>query len=171
MNNELIEYEKKLKYYTKLEETFENNDGVISQIMGSLLTTIENEVNNILNDLTGFNIKIEYDFKYGIDIYRVLNNNIKITAAQMSGFEKEIVNIIFKVILNKLNTKFTSNFLIIDEGFTSYDQQHLNNMNQLITLLKNNYKFVLIISHIDTLKDYFDKMIEIKVDKDSYINV
>ena len=170
MNTELIDYEQKLKYYTILEELFKEH-GIISNIIGSLLKTIENEVNNILNELAGFSIKIEYDIKYGINIYRKLNNDVQISAAQMSGFEKEVVNIIFKVILNKLNTKFTSNFLIIDEGFTSYDQQHLNNMNQLITLLKNNYKFVLVISHIDTLKDYFDRMIEIEVNQDSYINV
>lgn len=170
MNNELIEYEQKLKYYTILEELFKEH-GIISNIIESLLKTIENEVNNILNELAGFSIKIEYDIKYGINIYRTLLNNVQISAAQMSGFEKEVVNIIFKIILNKLNTKFTSNFLIIDEGFTSYDQQHLNNMNQLITLLKNNYQFVLVISHIDTLKDYFDRMIEIEVNKDSFINV
>ncbi len=169
MNEELINLEQLHEYYTILEKLFNEHD-LISNIISSLLQEIENEINNTLNELAGFNIKIEYDIKYGINIYRIIDKNIKISAKQMSGFEKEIVNIIFKIVLNKFNTKFTSNFLIIDEGFTSYDKEHLNHINRLITLLKNTYKFVLIISHIDTLKDYFDKTININIiDGDSNI--
>lgn len=161
MNDDLIIYEKQLNYYTILEQLFKEQ-GLISNIISSLLKEIENEVNNTLDELAGFRISIDYDIKYGINIFRLIDNGkTKISANQMSGFEKEIVNIIFKIVLNKFNTKFTSDFLIIDEGFTSYDQNHLNNISQLMTLLKNNYRFVLIISHIDTLKDYFDKTIYI----------
>lgn len=163
MNTDLMKLEQIYDSYTILEKLFNEHD-LITNIIASLLTEIEKEVNNTLNELAGFKIKIEYDsIKYGINIYRILDDKIKISAKQMSGFEKEIVNIIFKIILNKFNTKFVSDFLIIDEGFTSYDKEHLNNINQLITLLKNTYKFVIIISHIDNLKDYFDKTIDITI--------
>ena len=170
MQNDINQYDQKNSYYSILEQLFKDQ-GTISSIIESLLLELENEINSILYELAEFNIKIHYDIKNGIDIYKIINNNIEISANQLSGFEKEVVNILFKIVLNKFNTKFTSNFLIIDEGFTSYDSKHLSHIDKLMSLLKSNYKFVLIISHIDTLKDYFDQIITIDINNDSHIFV
>ena len=170
MQHDINQYDQKNSYYSILEQLFKDQ-GTISSIIESLLLELENEINSILYELAEFNIKIHYDIKNGIDIYKIINNNIEISANQLSGFEKEVVNILFKIVLNKFNTKFTSNFLIIDEGFTSYDSKHLSHIDKLMSLLKSNYKFVLIISHIDTLKDYFDQIITIDINNDSHIFV
>lgn len=163
---ELKSYENKQQNNKILENLFKE-DGTLSSHINSMIKIIEIEVNNILHELTNFSIKIIYDLKSGIVIERILNKGKSINAQQMSGFEKEIVDIVFKIVLNKFNTKFKSDFLIIDEGFTSYDTHHINNIRNLIDLLKSNYKFVLIISHIDTLKDIFDKTITITKNDDN----
>ena len=120
-------------------------------------------------------IKLDYDIRGGIYVYRIINTNNSdklISASQMSGFEKEVVNIIFKVILNRMNTEFKTDFMIIDEGFTSYDGEHLKGVKVLFDMLRKNYKFILIISHIDVLKEYFDNVIEVgKEDGISWIRV
>jgi DNA repair exonuclease SbcCD ATPase subunit len=55
------------------------------------------------------------------------------------------------------------NFIAIDEGWGTLDSDNLNSAQQLFQYLKNIYKFSLIISHIDTMRDFTDDLLEISV--------
>ena len=64
-----------------------------------------------------------------------------------------------------------SNFIILDEGFGNFDEEHLNStVKQLFQFLRMNFDYSIVISHIDTMKDHIDKYINIKRD-DTYSHV
>ena len=58
-----------------------------------------------------------------------------------------------------------SNFLVIDEGFGTLDSENLQSLFMLFTYLKTQFDFVMVISHIDSMRDVVDGLIEIKKEK------
>jgi DNA repair exonuclease SbcCD ATPase subunit len=60
--------------------------------------------------------------------------------------------------------------LIIDEGFGSLDETNLAACGRLLQSLKKSFKNILVISHIDQIKDVVDSTIEItKAGVDSHV--
>jgi exonuclease SbcC len=54
--------------------------------------------------------------------------------------------------------------VIIDEGFGALDDTNLEACARLLTSLKRNFKNMLVISHVDSIKDIVDNVIEISHD-------
>ena len=57
------------------------------------------------------------------------------------------------------------NFLAIDEGFGNLDSGNLNSIFSLFDYLKLNFAFMVVISHIDLMKDATDNILEINQNK------
>ena len=61
--------------------------------------------------------------------------------------------------------------LIIDEGFGTLDENRIQALGRLFDSLKDKFKNILIISHIDSVKDMADHIIDIDVDEDGFSQV
>ena len=55
-----------------------------------------------------------------------------------------------------------ANFLAIDEGWGTMDSDNLNSVYNLFQYLKSQFQFTLIVSHIDSMRDAVDTLLEIK---------
>jgi len=55
--------------------------------------------------------------------------------------------------------------LAVDEGFGNLDSENINSMSMLFDYLKAEFDFVMIISHIDIMKDMVDGLVEINITK------
>jgi DNA repair exonuclease SbcCD ATPase subunit len=62
------------------------------------------------------------------------------------------------------------NFLCLDEGFGSLDGDNIANMQSAFNYLKTQFNFILIITHLDSIKDYTDHLIPIEV-KNGYSQI
>ena len=51
---------------------------------------------------------------------------------------------------------------IVDEGFGALDPQNLEAVTNLLKKLKSYYRLILVISHVDVIKDSVDDIIEIR---------
>ena len=78
-----------------------------------------------------------------------------------SGMEKFISSLAIRASLINVSNLPRPNFLAIDEGFGNLDSENLNSMFSLFDYLKTEFDFMLVISHIDALKDATDGLIEI----------
>ena len=54
------------------------------------------------------------------------------------------------------------NFLAIDEGWGTMDSDNLNSVAQLFQYLKSQFQFTFVVSHIETMRDFVDTLLEIK---------
>jgi DNA repair exonuclease SbcCD ATPase subunit len=147
-----------------------DSGGILDEIMRiTILPTIENIINEILNDVDTYKIKITYDS--AIRITKIENNTEQESSGLMaSGHEKSVLNIIFRLALSKLNSMISTNFFIIDEAFKNSDANKKQKLKTLFEYLRNNYDWVLIVTHDDYIKDNFDKEINIEHSKGtSYI--
>lgn len=157
--NKLQRYEKELKLYTLYLEAI-NRDGVPYELIVSAIPYLEQEINNILSQLVDFNIMLEMDGK-NINCYIVYDEDNYWAIELVSGMEKFLSALAIRVALINTSTLPRPNFLAIDEGFTSLDSTNLGAVSNLFDYLKTQFEFLFIISHIDSMRDVVDKIIEI----------
>ncbi len=146
-------------YYHYLDAI--KRDGVPYELITKALPTIENEVNNILSQLVDFQIIFEMDGK-NINNYIVYDEDNVWPLELSSGMERFISSLAIRVGLMNVSNLPASNFLAIDEGFGTMDSENINSVYQLFQYLKTQFQFTLIVSHIDSMRDAVDTLLEIK---------
>ena len=85
-----------------------------------------------------------------------------------SGMESFISSIAIRIALSNISNLPRSNFLLIDEGFGTLDADTLPLMYNLFYYLKSNFDFIIIISHLEAVKDMVDGVIEIKKENNAF---
>jgi DNA repair exonuclease SbcCD ATPase subunit len=78
-----------------------------------------------------------------------------------SGMEKFISSLAIRTALVNVSNLPRPNFLAIDEGFGVLDSDNMNSMFNLFDYMKTQFSFIMVISHIDSMRDIVDKLIEI----------
>jgi DNA repair exonuclease SbcCD ATPase subunit/DNA repair exonuclease SbcCD nuclease subunit len=154
---------KKLEEQSKLYEYYLNalsKDGVSYELIEKALPMIEGEVNNILAQIVEFGMQLEMDGK-NINAFLVYGDN-RWSLEMCSGMERFISGLAIRVALINVCNLPRPNFLVIDEGFGTLDSENLQSLFMLFTYLKTQFDFVMIISHIDSMRDVVDGLIEIK---------
>ena len=121
---------------------------------------IEGEVNNILAQIVEFGMQLEIDGK-NINAYLVYGDQ-RWSLEMCSGMERFISGLAIRVALINVCNLPRPNFLVIDEGFGTLDSENLQSLFMLFTYLKTQFDFVIVISHIDSMRDVVDNLIEIK---------
>ena len=73
--------------------------------------------------------------------------------------------------LSQISLVAKPNFLIIDEGWSCLDSEYKNDISEIMNRIKSLYDHVIIISHLEELKNQADYIINIdKIDDYSYVN-
>ena len=170
--NQITEINKKIDQIKIIEQEYKlyeaycqavSRDGIPFEVITATVPEIQTEVNNILGQIADFTALFETDGK-NIIPYIVYDNDKKWIMSLTSGFEKFALSLAIRVALINISNLPRPNFLIIDEGFGVLDAENLSQMNTLFTYLKTSFDFVLVVSHLDTLRDMVDKHIEITKD-------
>jgi len=160
---ERIQEVKDLEEQNKLYDFYLNalgKDGIPYELIEKALPMIEGEVNNILGQIVEFGMMLEMDGK-NIDAYLVYGDQ-RWSLEMCSGMERFISGLAIRVALINVCNLPRPNFLVIDEGFGTLDSENLQSLFMLFTYLKTQFDFVMVISHIDSMRDVVDDLIEIK---------
>ena len=160
---ERIKEVKNLESQTKLYDYYLNalsKDGVSYELVEKALPMIEGEVNNILGQIVEFGMQLEIDGR-NINAYIVYADQ-RWSLEMCSGMERFISGLAIRVALINVCNLPRPNFLVIDEGFGTLDSENLQSLFMLFTYLKTQFDFVMVISHIDSMRDVVDNLIEIK---------
>jgi DNA repair exonuclease SbcCD ATPase subunit len=78
-----------------------------------------------------------------------------------SGAEKTIAAMAIRLALISITNLPKSELFILDEPATALDQEHMEGFTRLLEMIKTKFKTVLLISHLDVLKDCVDTTIDI----------
>jgi|21_taG_2_1085346.scaffolds.fasta_scaffold00066_4 DNA repair exonuclease SbcCD ATPase subunit len=153
------EMEEKYKAYEYYLDAIQR-DGVPYELISKVIPLIEDEVNNILGQIVEFNILFHVDGK-NINTHIVYDDKswpLELT----SGMEKFISSLAIRSALVSVSNLPKPNFLAIDEGLGNLDSENLNSMFMLFDYLKTQFDFLLIISHLEAVRDVVDNLIDIK---------
>lgn len=164
-----------------------NYNGLPYEILKTYLPLIESDVNSILHSMVNFDIEFMF---YDEDMLKeqktkqlksnmgcvdinICYHDMKPYNVQLaSGFEKFIIGLAIRMTLCSISLTSKPNFLIIDEGWSCLDSDNLNNIGTIMNYIKTQYEHVIVISHLDEMKDQADYVINIeKKDGYSYIKI
>ena len=157
------ELELKLKSYEFYLDAIKR-DGIPYEIIAETLPYLEEEINNTLSQIVDFEIEFDVDGK-NILSYIKYGEEDRWPLELTSGMEKFISSLAIRVALIKISNLPRPNFLAVDEGFGNLDSENINSMSMLFDYLKAEFDFVMIISHIDIMKDMVDGLVEINITK------
>ena len=136
-------------------------DGVPYDLISKSLPTVEGAVNDILAQIVDFSIIFNMDGKQ-IDTHIVYDDDRVWPLELSSGMERFISSLAIRVGLMNVSNLPRSNFLAIDEGWGTMDSDNLNSVAQLFQYLKTEFQFSLVVSHIESMRDFVDTLLEIK---------
>ncbi len=75
--------------------------------------------------------------------------------------EKFLITTAIRSSLVRLSDLPKPDFLLIDEGFGVLDREHIHSVVKMLDVLKEKFKFVLIVTHISELKDYMKSVMSV----------
>jgi exonuclease SbcC len=78
-----------------------------------------------------------------------------------SGAEKTIAAMAIRLALLSVTSLPKGDVFILDEPGTSLDEENMEGFIRILDLIKTHFKTVLLISHLDSMKDIVDAQISI----------
>ena len=154
------ELEQRFKAYEYYIDAIQR-DGVPYELITKVIPIIEEEVNDILAQIVDFKIMFQLDGK-NINTYIVYSEEKTWPLELTSGMEKFISSLAIRTALVNVSNLPRPNFLAIDEGLGNLDSENLNSLFMLFTFLKSQFDLLMIISHLDSVRDVVDNLIDIK---------
>jgi DNA repair exonuclease SbcCD ATPase subunit len=139
-----------------------SKDGVPYELISRAIPSIEKEINYVLENMNaGFHIELEMKDKM-IDAF-ICYGEDKWNLELSSGMERFVSSLAIRIGLINVSTLPRPNFIIVDEGFGALDSDNIANMQGAFQYLRTQFDFTMIITHLDTIKDYMDTLIPINV--------
>lgn len=157
---EFEELNEKNKTYNVFS-TAMSKKGIPVTLIKDMLPVINAEIKQILTSVVPFTVELDIeDGSNSMDVYINYGDSKRIIECG-SGMEKMISSIAIRVALINISSLPKSDIFIIDEGFGALDDTNLEACSRLLQSLKKWFKTILIISHVDAVKDIVDDTIEI----------
>jgi len=125
-------------------------DNVYSFMKGGLHTENKPEVFEEDEDHNNLNVFINYKDSGGRRLIETA-----------SGMEKAITSLAIRVALINVSSLTKTNILIIDEGFGALDETNIEACTRLLESLKKWFRNIIVISHVDAIKDSVDNSLDI----------
>jgi DNA repair exonuclease SbcCD ATPase subunit len=170
----------RIKEAEDLEDIFEayeiylqviGRDGLPYYLMSTVIPDLQTQINNLLSQMVEFTVSLDVDGK-NINGRIVYDDDRSWPLELASGMEKFISGLAIRVALMSVSNLPKANFMVADEGFGVLDADNLNSIYRLFDMLKNQFEFVILISHLDIMRDMVDTTIEITRDNGySYLKV
>ena len=144
-------------------------DGIPYLLISKAVPYIQEYVNSILSQVIDFTVELETDGK-NINVW-ICYDDARWPLELSSGMEKFMSGLAIRIALIKITNLPKPDFIAIDEGLGVLDSTNLNSMHTLFNYMKDVFRFSLIISHIDVVRDMVDSIITIDKKEDfSHIN-
>jgi DNA repair exonuclease SbcCD ATPase subunit len=135
--------------------------GISYEIIKKKLPVINNEIQKILANVVDFEVFFESeDKKLNILIKHPRHDARPLELG--SGAEKSMAAMAIRLALLNVSSLPKSDIFIMDEPGTALDESNLEGFTRIIDLVKSYFKTVLLISHMDSLKDIVDVTINIE---------
>jgi|TARA_R110002124_G_scaffold49599_6_gene145278 DNA repair exonuclease SbcCD nuclease subunit/ABC-type Mn2+/Zn2+ transport system ATPase subunit len=144
-------------------------NGIAYDIIKKKIPVINSEIAKVLANIVDFEVFFESNGnKFDIFIKHPRHEPRPIEMA--SGAEKTMASMAIRLSLLTVSSLPKGDLFILDEPGTALDEENMEGFIRILELIKVYFKNVLLISHLDSLKDCVDMQIVIEK-KDGYARV
>jgi len=163
--NKLTAVDSRIEKVAAVKEAFGSN-GIKTMVIDYLLPKLEDRINEVLTKFSDFHIRLNTQKQTadgegvveGLFILTYNEFNEEMPFENLSGGEKTKVSV---AISEALATLQKCSFRIFDEFVTALDSNSLEGFMSSIVHLQKQYPQMLMISHVQEIKDLFDNHIKI----------
>lgn len=135
--------------------------GIPLKIMSTQLPLINLEISRILQGVAGFTVELQSSPESNdMEIYIEYGDSRRVIECG-SGMEKMMASMAIRVALINISSLPKADLLIIDEGFGALDETNVEACNRLLSSFRKWFKNILVISHVDAVKDAVDNVLDI----------
>ena len=135
-------------------------NGIAYDVIRRKLPVINEEIAKILANIVEFEVFFEDDGKR-LDIFIKHPRHEPRPLEMGSGAEKTIAAMAIRLSLLSVSSLPKSDIFILDEPGTALDEENMQGFIDILDLIRSYFKTVLLISHLDSLKDCVDMQITI----------
>lgn len=174
LRSRMQELNEEIRQYNKLETAF-GKDGVPAMLIEQALPELEEQANHLLHRLSDYTMGVRFNTQRAYkdskrkDLMETLDILISDGSGTRdyetySGGEAFRINFAIRLALSRILARRAGarlQTLVIDEGFGNQDAQGRQRLIEAINIVKPDFEKILIITHIDELKDYFSNRIEV----------
>jgi len=178
IEQKLANLEEDYEEYKNLREDFAaydlfmrcmHSNGIAFDIIKKKLPIINEEIAKTLANIVDFEVFFEIDGNK-FDIF-IKHPRYQPRPLEMgSGAEKTIAAMAIRMALLSVSSIPKGDIFILDEPGTALDEENMEGFIRMLELIKMHFKTVLLISHLDSLKDCVDMQIVIDK-KNGYAHV
>tara|TARA_B100000927_G_scaffold291527_1_gene294222 strand:- start:861 stop:3968 length:3108 start_codon:yes stop_codon:yes gene_type:complete len=160
------EHEKLLQEYSACDLFLRcmHPNGIAYDIIKKRIPVINQEIAKILANIVDFEVFFE---SHGnkLDIFIKHPKHDPRPIEMGSGAEKTMAAVAIRLALLSVSSLPKADIFILDEPGTALDEENMEGFIRILELIKVYFKNVLLISHLDSLKDCVDMQIVIEKDK------
>jgi DNA repair protein SbcC/Rad50 len=171
-----LELSRQMDRYKALERAF-GKDGVQALLIEEALPEIETQANEILDRLSGGSMSVQFatqkdykdknreDKRETLDIIITDETGSDRAYELFSGGEAFRVNFAIRLALSQVLAHRAGarlQTLVIDEGFGSQDMDGRQRLIETINIVRQSFAKILVITHLEELKDAFPARIEVE---------
>ena len=170
--NEMMEYKELQEQYAAYDLFLKcmSSNGISYDVIKRRLPIINDEVSKILTNIVDFEVFFENHDKR-LEILIKHPNHDPRPIEMGSGAEKTIAAMAIRLALLNVSTLPKGDVFILDEPGTALDEDNMEGFIRILEMIVTQFKTVLLISHLETLKDIVDRQITIdKVDGFAHVN-
>lgn len=147
-------------------------DGIAYDILAQQIPLINEEINKILSFATDFTVGLEHDIEEQSIVLYLQYGDYRPRMLELGGgAEKMMASIAIRVALLSISSLPKPNMFLIDEGFGKLDPKNMEAVGMMFDYLKSVFQHVIVISHVDIMKDMVDNVIEITTDNEGYSHI
>ena len=141
-------------------------------LIASIRPTLADLSSRLFNEMSGnkYNL-VELDEKYEL---RVMDDGQFYGVERFSGGEKDLANLCLRLAISLSLTEtagLSRSFIILDEVFGSQDNERKDLILSALANLKNRFPQIILITHIEDIKDGVEQIIEVKQNESGYSEV
>lgn len=163
-----LELQKKLEILSAKYADYENastilsKKGIQSKLLSENIQCVNDKIRKYMEPHFDFVAELEIDEKDGsTEIAIVCHNGDRRSLNLGSGMERTVGCLAIRAALHAVSVLPKSNFMIIDEGFGVLEGDNIQNCLAFLRDISKNFKFVLVISHTQEIKDFMDYSINV----------
>ena len=160
---ELADLQKRFAAYDLFMRCMHSN-GIAYDIIKKKLPVINEEIAKVLANIVDFEIFFEDDGKK-MNVFIKHPRHEARPLEMGSGAEKTLAAMAIRLSLLSVSSLPKGDLFILDEPGTALDEENMEGFIRILELIKTYFKTVLLISHLDSLKDCVDT--QITIDKTS----
>ena len=139
-----------------------HSNGIAYDIIKKRLPVINEEIAKVISNIVDFEVFFQEDGRK-LDILIKHPKHDPRPIEMGSGAEKTIAAMGIRLALLNVSNLPKGNIFILDEPGTALDAENMEGFVRILQLIKMYFKTVILISHVDSLKDIVD--VEISIDK------